>query len=655
MVLADPDAKKKRLLSGALLAVICLITLAAGYARFYGLQFGVAQQDEEIARAVVSKVLRTHEPDTNWIRTDVVKNFRGDSYNFSSYYLFATVVEMGLRRGDDDLRNGRVLVAHVREISAWLGALCVFLAGILAWRLGGRVAGLSATVLTASSVMLYADSLYARPEPFVTFLSMLLLVLLTSRRMSRWLVLALAGLLLGFLVASKVTFLMYLPFPLLLAPCFGVDSGRDGEPDPQGLRWAAAVLAYFVAMAAGFYLGAPYAVHYPWEYLHGLGDLLEQYRLTVYKAGVLSGLVENGIALIYTLGIPALLLAGIGLLVLILHRRWRELIIVLGPLLTLVYFMGASAIFERNFSHALPVVFVLAGLGIARLASLIKRPGALRTAVAALLLAGAAVVPATVLAKLIHPALDGAHQRQVDAETTALSQGGKLMVFPVFGYADRVNGPFCGSYIYMERYFDSASLGQANFVPRGYTIIGVVESVFGGRSISTLQLYYSPSYVYFVPPGGADCELELEPLLAEPPVAAVHARVKMTGDWSLGGARAAAPPSWTAPLYGSWSGSDAHTGTIQIGPFHACGDVVIPVTAGKEPLQSSLEIRERGPKGETVVFSGVPPTVPHSWELLRLRRAGDQCGSYTLSARDDGTGWEDWIGLGQPFASSGTH
>ena len=154
--------------------------------------------------------------------------------------------------------------------------------------------------------------------------------------------------------------------------------------------------------------------------------------------------------------------------------------------------------------------------------------------------------------------------------------------------------------------------------------------------------------VYFAPPQTDSCKLQLAPLTAEPREAAIPARATLSGDATRDGAHAPTPASWAWPLYGTWSGSDAHTGSIQIGPFRACGDVILPVAAGREPVKSSLEIRRRDAAGETVVYSGVPPVVPYNWEQIRIRQAGDGCGTFTVSARDEGVNWEDWVGVGQP-------
>ena len=54
------------------------------------------------------------------------------------------------------------LLKNLRNLSAVMGALCVLFVGILGWRMGGSISGITASLLTCCCVTLFQDSLYRR-------------------------------------------------------------------------------------------------------------------------------------------------------------------------------------------------------------------------------------------------------------------------------------------------------------------------------------------------------------------------------------------------------------------------------------------------------------------------------------------------------------
>ena len=539
-----------------------------------------------------------------------------------------------------------------------MGALCVLFVGILGWRMGGSISGITASLLTCCCVTLFQDSLYARPDAFVTLVSLLLCLALTSEKVHRGLVMTIAGFLIGVLVACKITFLIYFPFPLLLAPAFLSTPGDRDTKNPHLLYWTGSLGAYFVAMLLGFYMGAPYAVKYPWEYLNGVIYLFKQYggvwkSEAVQDSSILERLGYGTSYLIYTVGYPALVLAALGVVRLVKRKDVRNILIFTGPLLTLLYFMQTKAFFERNFSQALPMLFILTGMGIQFLAEMIKRSKRLRLATMTALLAVSVITSISVTAKAIDPALDGRYKTAMDAKAKALSQDGKLTVFYTWS-TDQIqaaNGTLCGSYIYETRDFDSGpSMGELR--ASGYKVIGRLDSPFGDYPKSTLQSYLAASMVYVAPPdpSSGNCKVLLTQLKNDSDDKLIPAPVAMTGGWSLDGTHAAKPKSWKWPIYGSWSGSDENAGNIRIGPFRACGNFAIPYTAGKNYSEMSVKIIEHTPDGGETLFKGIPPVNAPDWERIEIRQPDRQCASYTVLGEDNGTDQLEWMALGAPVS-----
>lgn len=658
--LGSAGMNRWKLAAAALLALIAASAMAG---RLYAVHYySYSQPDEDIARAVVLGVLKSGDNDTNWARTDVARQFHYTEYNFSSYYLFAANAERLLGHVASDLRfQPKAIRAHLRELSALLGGLCVLFLGVLGWRVGGPVCGLTATMLAACSVTLFQDCLYARPETFVTLLTLVLLLVLTSEKIHRGLVLLIAGFVIGVLIACKVTFLLYVPFPLLLAPALlsAPAASRSDSSEPHLFLWAASLCGYFLAIAAGFALGAPYAVRYPWEYVEGLVPLIVQYDHGSWTNS-LGGdpsfperLAYGAAYLVQTIGWPTLLLALGGLLLTVRRRDVRLLLVLAGPLLSLLYFLQTKTFFERNFSQGLPVLFLFAGLCAAALAEM-AGISARRAVMTSVLIIAALATPAALFAQGIIPALDGRYQAKITAETRRVSQH-NIAVFTTrgdFARPGNINARFCGPYVYMAR--DFTIPGQPDrLVERGYRIVGAVVSPFGDYPISTLQTYLAPSILYFAPPPAtSSCELELGALTAEPAQKPVQGKVTVSSGWPLNPAPKP-QTGWPWPLYDSWGGNDKNEGSLQIGPFKACGDVTVPFRVGPAQLAVSLKIiRQDG--GEQVLYDGVPPTPLENgaWAEMTILTPRGECHRYTVTATDGGDGWAEWIGVGMPVVAA---
>lgn len=638
-----------------LFAFLAALSIAAGAVRWHAAHLDRRIPDEDIAQAVVTKVLDSGSLDTNWIRTDVESRFKDNEYNFSSYYLTAALYEKLTGRAWDDTHNHKSsMVGHIRELSAILGALCVFFTGVLGWRVGGGAAALTAALLTACSPLLFQDSLYARPETFVTLLGVIWMIMLTAPGRHGGLILAFTGLLTGILIATKITFLVYLPFPLLLATRL-IDQGGDLQPhgEPHHNRWTWTLGAYFCLVGAGFALGAPYALKFPSEYLQGVASLFGQYEGDVLNSGGeglndLLGRLEGNLAyFVYTMGYLALLLAACGAAKLAIRRDlWRAAIFT-APLLLLLYFLRMRPLFERNFSQSLPAMFVLAGLGVKAIVDLIRVPASLRAVIAALLAATATLMPALVTAKILHPSLDGAFQTEIDAKTKSIAGDGQTAVFETEFY----DGAYCGHYVYMLKQ-PGHERDIETMLSQGFRIVAEVASPFSGHTSYTLEPYYAPTIVYLAPPQktGA-CAFNLEPLKASIGMVPVSARVVATGGWIPKGDASGVPSdTWRWPLYDSRTGpgGDRNTGTLSMGPFRACGSLAVPYSMGPGHQNFSLKVSRRQGKQTTVIFDGILPGARYQWQTMVIDAVKSECADYSVEAVDNGTSWGQWLGVGLP-------
>lgn len=369
------------------------------------------QPDEPIAPWVVSRVLTSHELDTNWAHTPIQGDFGGAQYNFSSYYLTLSLLQ-GIRQIARPRAAAEGIEARIvffRACSAGFGAAALALAMFAAYRIQGWSLALASGLWVAVNPLLVQDSHYARPEAFLT-LSALVLVWMCLSRGPRpgWWPLA-AGLVYGFLVACKVTLLLWPWLPL--AACFG-DLGEWART-AWGARLARLGLAAAGAVA-GFLAGVPHAAVDIGGYLAGLHFLSARYghpflHVSHYPAAMVYDFL--GRYLVETVGWGAACLFAVGLADSIARRQWRLVMAIFLPVLVLSAFMGAQLVFyERNFSHGMPLYLLGAGLGLNALARLWPF-GRWSGVVFLVLAAAAALTPAAITGRMVFSGFSGRFER----------------------------------------------------------------------------------------------------------------------------------------------------------------------------------------------------------------------------------------------------
>jgi hypothetical protein len=394
------------------LAVAAAIVAGGCWLRFAYVGGPYTQPDEPIAPYVVSRVLSSHDLDTNWAHTPLGSDFGVAQYNFSSYYLTLSLLERirgaaGAHPVDQGIGNR---IVFYRACSAGFGTLGLALAMLLAYRIQGWGLALAAGLWIAVNPLLVQDSHYARPEAFLTLMALGLVWLCGPRRFAPGWRPLVAGLVFGFLVACKVTLLFW--FWLPLAACFQ-DAG-DWARCSWGARLGRASLAAAGALA-GFAAGAPRAVADMGGYLAGLRYLRNEYGHSIISSSHYpSAPVYDflGRYLAETVGWGIALFFAVGLAHSIAARRWRLLLTVYLPALSLAAFLGARLVFfERNFSHAMPLYLLGAGVGLGALGDL-GLIGRWRRPLFFVLAAAAALVPAELTGRMVFRGFSGLFERQ---------------------------------------------------------------------------------------------------------------------------------------------------------------------------------------------------------------------------------------------------
>jgi hypothetical protein len=312
--------------------------------------------------------------DTNWAKAPKLESsFRYDQYNFSSY-MYGTFFFYRAAKWVPWLEAWRSRDQGFwvyRMFSALLATVVVAQAWWLARRLAGARAGLAAGALVAVVPLLVQDAHYIRPEAFVTVLTMAAVMLsLPGERWARSRVL-LAGVAVGLAIACKVSMLPLAILPVLPALMSG------GASRGLARRLGGALVLAGAGIAVGFAAGVPGALWHPEVFLHGVRYLATHYvglhpPHSHFEGGGVTEML--GGYFWATLGWPLLTVGVIGAAWLCRWRRWFEAAALVGPTaLFSIYFCTRSVFFERNLSHVVPLLGVLAGIGVVAVGRVISR------------------------------------------------------------------------------------------------------------------------------------------------------------------------------------------------------------------------------------------------------------------------------------------
>ena len=473
---------------------------AAHYHRGYG------HPDEAITVEVVGHMRQSGDWDTNWAKAPKLEaGLRYDQYNFSSHLLatFGFYRLVKVLPGTLGWRSEDAGFWVYRFFSVLLAAVAVGQTLRLAARAGGRGVALGAGALAAVAPLLVQDGHFSRPEAFTTVLTLAVVGLCWPREKVSAARVGGAAFVLGLLVACKISMLAIAWLPLV-----PVVAGWRGT----AARWRCLAMLP-LALAAGFWAGAPGAVAHPTVFVSGVQHLMTQYAGLHPPNSHLNGGPVGDMMVAYfaaTFGWPVLAAGVLGIGVLAGRRCWAELALIAGPVVVFAgYFATRGVFFERNLSHVAPLFLILAAVGAMaaadRLAAKTKVPAwAVGGAIFALLL----VRPAQVTVPLVHEAFSGrggqafeAFDRSVRAQNadatwqeTALVNEGPLVELTAHFKAGR--GPVL---LRVTDYNDEWTAFNLRGLAARFETKAVADypGTFGAMPVCTLLTYHSSRERYF--------------------------------------------------------------------------------------------------------------------------------------------------------------
>jgi hypothetical protein len=128
------------------------------------------------------------------------------------------------------------------------------------------------------------------------------------------------------------------------------------------------------------------------------------------------------------------------------------------------------------------------------------------------------------------------------------------------------------------------------------------------------------------------------------------AHIVVSGGWSKDGYH----PSVGRPvvdweIYGSWSGADANTGTIVMGPLEVKSgqQVCLPIVRGPD-LGGLAILLTDSETGDVLASMSLPPSAQWSLQCASVESGNGAPRRLVVTAKDDGEKWGEWLGVGVP-------
>jgi hypothetical protein len=133
-------------------------------------------------------------------------------------------------------------------------------------------------------------------------------------------------------------------------------------------------------------------------------------------------------------------------------------------------------------------------------------------------------------------------------------------------------------------------------------------------------------------------------------LAPIQGAVGIEGAWASNSYHQdAGQPPFEGPIYGSWGGSDANTGTLRLGPFRVTNQVAIAVPVVSGPNNEGLFLKTVNAKTGELIAALAPPPIRTKWWAWRVDLPTAQPDlTVNIVAEDMGRAWGQWEAIGMP-------
>jgi hypothetical protein len=130
----------------------------------------------------------------------------------------------------------------------------------------------------------------------------------------------------------------------------------------------------------------------------------------------------------------------------------------------------------------------------------------------------------------------------------------------------------------------------------------------------------------------------------------INTPVLLEGAWTSNGYYpGVGHPNISGEVYGSWTGSDANTGVLRMGPFQIAKQaaIAIPLTTG--PKTTGLVVKVMNAVTGDLIAALSPPPFLNRWWAWQVDLPVEELPlTVNILAEDQGKEWGQWLALGMP-------
>lgn len=509
--------------------------------RITSLNFTYSHPDEIITLSVVDNILNNVTLDTNWKNARLPESFNYPSFNFSAYLIFSSFCVFVKNVFQLDSVSNLDFLRFISSMLSLLNALIVFKLGRI---LFNAKVGLIASFLMLLNPLLYQDSLYARPEAFLVFLTLAFCFTVLNPKYSQIKRLRLAGFLLGLMVATKFSCILLFPVVFFI----NAKNFDHFEEEKKSFRrnWkfrfiVSRTLHFSSFLTMGFALGAPFAILNYKDFIFGSRYLNNQYSSGHWPHGLPAGskLEQLAYSLNYfvpTFGLFLILASLFGVFVVVKMKNSRLLSVFFLFYLIFIFFSTHAVFFERNFSHLIPLYLIFASLGVLHIGKSIRpslnnlffmnqnssvrvchiRERLVQYSAFVLLFSYLALPSVLNSSQIRFNLLPGNYMTEVQNERSLLELDLGIVSTQIgwtSNLLDLPDGPFKSCTPGLFEVINPGEMLLQNQITElvkssGYILVGQVKSPFFGISSSTLHTYLAPSYEFlFLPNSQGNLDL----------------------------------------------------------------------------------------------------------------------------------------------------
>lgn len=638
--------------------VLLLLGLILVHNFLHSDQSHYSNPDEIIVVEVVKNLNKNTSLDANWALADLPAYFKYDQYNFTSYIYFVYLAQKIASVVDADVFTDDNAYKFTRSLSAISFSLMIFVVFILAKKFMPTGYAFLASVITLFSIQLQQDALYARPESFFSLLVIIICLLLTRTSQRPKLIYSLVGFILGILLACKISALFLGPFIAILLIIQYKHSLLTREPLMIASLLGGATLL-------GFIIGNPYIIFNFDGWVNGVMYLLGQYSSAHLPHGLhdasVFGRIQHSFTYLFSTNGIILAFFIVGTIYALVKKNFLLCLFCTMVILHVIYFSIKPVFFERNISHLIPLLYIIAVFGIASTTSLIH---AKKTRIALVLVLSSAslfipIKNITLLKTSITPHLEAHNFVKIRDQLRASYSSESIF----FGYLlssseiDSLLRKAKSSHSLLYEINDPGDIyTQKNIeelLQAGYfSIAWRHEGIFSEFPASTLQTYLNNGTIFLLKNekklqlnvGGFEMLNDGQWQNKDSGLS-----ISIEGSWQLDGYYSETPapvPADGQISFGSWNGSDSNRGQLTISiPDDRCKTMNLSYFNG--PDSTGLEILVINSHTTEVLNRLNLNPFNNEWNYVTSRALfkDSDCKNIAIVANDNGTNWGQWLAI----------